>query len=35
MVDKNEGVMINLINENLLTKENIPETALNYKDLAE
>jgi hypothetical protein len=32
---KSEGEMIRPISENLLTKENIPEIALNYKDLAE
>lgn len=32
---KSEGEMIRPINENLLTKENIPEIAINYKDLAE
>ena len=32
---KSEGEMIRPISENLLTKENIPEIAINYKDLAE
>jgi len=32
---KSEGEMIKPIHENLLINENIEETAINYKDLAE
>lgn len=35
MVDEKWRWNDQFINENLLTNENIPETAINYKDLAE